>query len=54
MSEHDYHESRESGVHMYAGGHHNTEKFGIIALMRHIQSHYPELECEFIDSENPA
>ena len=54
MSEHDYHESRESGVHMYAGGHHNTEKFGIIALMRHIQSQYPELKCEFLDSENPA
>jgi dinuclear metal center YbgI/SA1388 family protein len=54
MSEHDYHESRESGIHMYAGGHHATEKFGIITLMNHLQTTFPELECEFIDSANPA
>ncbi len=42
MSEHDYHESRESGVHMYAGGHHATEKFGILSLMDHIQKNIPK------------
>ena len=54
MSEHDYHESRESGIHMFAGGHHATEKFGIMALMNIIQNEFPSLECEFLDSENPA
>ena len=54
MSEHDYHESRESGIHMFAGGHHATEKFGIQSLMKLIQKEFPELQCEFIDSENPA
>lgn len=54
MSEHDYHESRESGIHMFAGGHHATEKFGIMSLMKKIQSTYPDLQCEFLDSENPA
>jgi dinuclear metal center YbgI/SA1388 family protein len=54
MSEHDYHESRESGIHMYAGGHHATEKFGIQSLMKKIQTTFPELECVFLDSENPA
>jgi dinuclear metal center YbgI/SA1388 family protein len=54
MSEHDYHESRESGIHMFAGGHHATEKFGIQALMKLLQTEFPELECVFIDSENPA
>ncbi len=54
MSEHDYHESRESGIHMFAGGHHATEKFGIQSLMKRIQETYPELQCEFMDSENPA
>lgn len=54
MSEHDYHESRESGIHMYAGGHHATEKLGIISLMNLIQKEFPTIECEFIDSENPA
>lgn len=54
MSEHDYHESRESNIHMYAGGHHATEKFGIISLMQKIQKDFPALECEFLDSLNPA
>lgn len=54
MSEHDYHESREAGIHMFAGGHHATEKFGIQTLMKKIQESFPDLECEFLDSENPA
>jgi dinuclear metal center YbgI/SA1388 family protein len=54
MSEHDYHESREAGIHMFAGGHHATEKFGIQALMKKVQETFPELICEFMDSENPA
>lgn len=54
MSEHDYHESRESGIHMFAGGHHATEKFGIQSLMNLIQKQFPEIECKFHDSENPA
>lgn len=54
MSEHDYHESRESGIHMFAGGHHATEKFGIQSLMKKVKANFPELDCEFIDSENPA
>jgi dinuclear metal center YbgI/SA1388 family protein len=54
MSEHDYHESRESGIHMYAGGHHATEKYGIISLMKKIQENFPAIDCEYLDSENPA
>lgn len=54
MSEHDYHESREAGVHMFAGGHHATEKFGIISLMEKVKANFPECECIFLDSENPA
>lgn len=54
MSEHDYHESRESGIHMFAGGHHATEKFGIQALMTLIKKEFPALECHYLDSENPA
>ncbi len=29
ISEHDWHESQEAGLHMFAGGHHATEQFGI-------------------------
>ena len=54
MSEHDYHESREAGVHMFAGGHHATERFGIQNLMNTIKNKFFDLECIFFDSENPA
>ncbi len=54
MSEHDYHESRESNIHMFAGGHHATEKYGIQELMKKIKNRYPDIECEFKDSDNPA
>lgn len=54
MSEHDWHESREAGIHMFAGGHHATERFGIIALMEKMKKDFPELSVEYFESENPA
>jgi dinuclear metal center YbgI/SA1388 family protein len=54
MSEHDWHEAKESGVHMFAGGHHNTEKFGIQALQQRIENEFPGLKTIFFDSDNPA
>ncbi len=53
ISEHDWHESREAGIHMFAGGHNATEQFGIRALMEKTRQHFA-VECFFIDSENPA
>ncbi|MGR9108897.1 MAG: Nif3-like dinuclear metal center hexameric protein [Gammaproteobacteria bacterium] len=53
MSEHDWHEAREAGLHMFAGGHHATERYGIQALLNRIQMDFP-VECFFIDSQNPA
>ncbi|RLA25717.1 MAG: Nif3-like dinuclear metal center hexameric protein [Gammaproteobacteria bacterium] len=53
ISEHDWHESQENGIHMFAGGHYATETFGILALMQKVQLHY-RLECVFIESDNPA
>lgn len=53
ISEHDWHESQESGIHMFAGGHHATEKFGIQELMKKTQQQF-DLPCFFINSENPA
>lgn len=54
MSEHDWHESREAGIHMFAGGHHSTERLGIIALMNKIKTEFPSLEVSYFESENPA
>ncbi len=53
MSEHDWHESQEAGLHMYAGGHHATEQFGIQALMARVQDRF-DVACCYIDSPNPA
>jgi dinuclear metal center YbgI/SA1388 family protein len=53
ISEHDWHESQENGIHMFAGGHHATEIFGIQRLMIQVQTHW-HLDCFFIDSDNPA
>ena len=53
MSEHDWHEARESDIVMLAGGHHATEQFGIRALMAKIEAQF-KVPCLYIDSENPA
>ncbi len=53
ISEHDWHESQENNIHMFAGGHHATEQFGIQALMKKTREHF-NIECFYIDSNNPA
>ncbi len=53
ISEHDWHDSQENGIHMLAGGHHATEKFGIQALMEKTEQEF-NVSCFFIDSDNPA
>lgn len=53
MSEHDWHEAREAGIHMFAGGHHATEQFGIQALMERVRDTFGT-DCFYIASDNPA
>lgn len=53
MSEHDWHEAQEAGIHMFAGGHNATEQFGIQALMAEIEGRF-DIPCFFIPSDNPA
>jgi dinuclear metal center YbgI/SA1388 family protein len=54
MSEHDWHESQESNIHMFAGGHHATEKFGIQNLQDTIIKNLDVKNVLYIDSSNPA
>jgi dinuclear metal center YbgI/SA1388 family protein len=54
ISEYNWHDAKEAGIHYFAGGHHATEKFGIQALMKKLKSEYPKVETRFFDSENPA
>ncbi|WP_031435228.1 Nif3-like dinuclear metal center hexameric protein [Methylomarinum vadi] len=53
ISEHDWHDSQEHGVHMLAGGHHATEQFGIKALLERTQQQL-DVDCFYIGSDNPA
>lgn len=53
MSEHDWHEAKEAGITMFAGGHHATEQFGIQSLMNHLQEKF-NCECVYLESTNPA
>lgn len=56
ISEHDWHESQEDGVHFFAGGHNATEQFGVQKLMKFIYDKYQDknLELFFIPVNNPA
>ncbi len=53
ISENNWHDSKEAGIHMFAGGHHATEVFGVKALMERIENHF-SINCVYIDSDNPA
>jgi len=53
ISEQTVHAARESGVPYIAAGHHATERYGAMAVSRHLAQHFA-LECEFIDIDNPA
>lgn len=53
ISEKTVHESRESGVHYIAAGHHATERYGIEALGAHLASEFG-LKHTFVDIDNPA
>lgn len=53
ISEYNWHDSLEAGIHYFAGGHHATEKFGIQALMEKVKKDL-SLEVAFFDSANPA
>jgi putative NIF3 family GTP cyclohydrolase 1 type 2 len=53
MSEHDWHDAKEGGVHMFAGGHHATEVFGVQQLMQQVRAQLA-IECIYLESANPA
>lgn len=54
ISEYNWHDAIEAGIHFFAGGHHATERVGIKSLMEKIKTDFPQLETIFFDSENPA
>ena len=45
--------ARELGIHLIAGGHHATERFGVQALAGHLAERF-DLEWEFVEIDNPV
>lgn len=54
ISEYNWHDAKEAGIHYFAGGHHATEKFGIQALMHKLRVLHPSVDVQYFDSENPV
>lgn len=53
ISEYNWHDAIEEGIHYYAGGHHATERFGVLSLQKHLEEEF-KVETLFIDSDNPV
>jgi len=53
ISEHHYHDAREAGLYLFAAGHHATERFGVLNLMKLIKEKNKKIEVTFFDSDNP-
>ena len=53
ISEHAVHLAREAGVAYLAAGHHASERYGVKALAHHLATKF-DLECEFVDIDNPV
>jgi putative NIF3 family GTP cyclohydrolase 1 type 2 len=54
ISDYNWHDAKEAGIHYFAGGQHATERFGIRALMKKVKNNFPKLEVENFDSHYPA
>lgn len=56
ISEHDWHEAKEGGIHYFAGGHNATEQFGVQGLKEALEEKWGDdaFEFIFIPSDNPA
>ena len=52
-SEHILHYVKEEGIHFVSAGHHATERFGVIALGKHLKE-MSGLDVQFVDIPNPV
>ena len=53
ISEHTVHLARESGVPYLAAGHHATERYGVMALGRHLAERF-DMVCDYVELDNPV
>ncbi len=53
ISEQTVHIATECNIHLYAAGHHATERYGIKSLGKHLSEHF-SLQNYFVDIKNPV
>jgi dinuclear metal center YbgI/SA1388 family protein len=53
VSEPSHHLAVETGTHFFAAGHHATERYGAMALGKHLAAKF-DIEVCFIDIDNPV
>jgi dinuclear metal center YbgI/SA1388 family protein len=53
ISERTYYLAQELNIDYFACGHHATERYGILALGKHLAEKF-SLDVEFVDTENPV
>jgi dinuclear metal center YbgI/SA1388 family protein len=53
ISEYNWHDAKEAGIHYFAGGHHATERFGVQSLKSYLENKF-KVSCAFFDSDNPV
>lgn len=53
VSEHILNYVKEERIHFVSAGHYDTERFGVLALGRHLEKRF-DVDVEFIDIPNPV
>ncbi|MFV2060502.1 MAG: Nif3-like dinuclear metal center hexameric protein [Gammaproteobacteria bacterium] len=53
ISEQTVHIATECNIHLYAAGHHATERYGVRSLSAHLSEHF-SLNNYFVDIDNPV
>lgn len=53
VSEPSYHIAKEANIHIFAAGHHATERYGVQALGQHLAEKF-QVQHQYIDINNPV
>jgi len=53
VAEQTFHQAKELDIHYFAAGHHATERYGVQALARHLETKFGVVS-EFLDLDNPV
>ena len=53
VSEQTYHQAKELDIHYFTAGHHATERYGVQALVAHLQEKF-DISYQYVEIDNPV